>query len=157
MRQATALRLTVNGRLCEARAAANTTLLQVLRDELGLTGTKRGCNQGVCGACTVLIDHQPNRACLSLACNLEGRAITTIEGLAGGQSLTAVQQAIIDCGAVQCGFCTPGMLMSAHALLRDNPRPTPAEVRIALAGNLCRCSGYLSIVEAVCRASQELA
>jgi aerobic carbon-monoxide dehydrogenase small subunit len=146
--------LRVNGTKCTARASSENTLLEVLRDELHLTGPKRGCNQGVCGACTVLIDNEPVRSCLSLAVLAENRPITTVEGLAEGKSLTPLQQSIIDCGAVQCGFCTGGLLMVAHALLIDNPHPTSDEVRSALSGNLCRCSGYTKIVEAVCRANE---
>ena len=146
--------LSVNGTPRTVRASSGQTLLEVLRDELHLTGPKRGCNQGVCGACTVLIDNQPVRSCLSLAVLTENRPITTVEGLAKGKSLTPLQQSIIDCGAVQCGFCTGGLLMVAHALLADNPHPTSDEVRSALSGNLCRCSGYAKIVEAVCRANE---
>jgi aerobic carbon-monoxide dehydrogenase small subunit len=146
--------LRVNGTKCTARASSENTLLEVLRDELHLTGPKRGCKQGVCGACTVLIDNEPVRSCLSLAVLAENRPITTVEGLAEGKSLTPLQQSIIDCGAVQCGFCTGGLLMVAHALLIDNPHPTSDEVRSALSGNLCRCSGYTKIVEAVCRANE---
>jgi carbon-monoxide dehydrogenase small subunit len=146
--------LSVNGMPRTVRASPEHTLLEVLRDELHLTGPKRGCNQGVCGACTVLIDNQPVRSCLSLALLTENRPITTVEGLAEGKSLTPLQQSIIDCGAVQCGFCTGGLLVVAHALLADNPHPTSDEVRSALSGNLCRCSGYAKIVEAVCRANE---
>jgi aerobic-type carbon monoxide dehydrogenase small subunit (CoxS/CutS family) len=146
--------LCVNGTQRTVRASSEQTLLEVLRDELYLTGPKRGCNQGVCGACTVLIDNQPVRSCLSLAVLTENRAITTVEGLSEGKSLTPLQQSIIDCGAVQCGFCTGGLLVVAHALLADNPHPTSDQVRSALSGNLCRCSGYAKIVEAVCRANE---
>jgi aerobic-type carbon monoxide dehydrogenase small subunit (CoxS/CutS family) len=148
------IELCVNGSQRAARAGSDQTLLEVLRDELHLTGPKRGCNQGVCGACTVLVDDQPVRSCLSLAVLTQNRSITTVEGLADGKSLTPLQKAIIDFGAVQCGFCTGGMLMVAHALLAENPHPTPDEVRSALSGNLCRCSGYTKIVEAVCRANE---
>ena len=148
------IELNVNGSQRTARAGSDQTLLEVLRDELHLTGPKRGCNQGVCGACTVLVDDQPVRSCLSLAVLTQNRSITTVEGLADGKSLTPLQKAIIDFGAVQCGFCTGGMLMVAHALLAENPHPTSDEVRSALSGNLCRCSGYTKIVEAVCRANE---
>jgi carbon-monoxide dehydrogenase small subunit len=148
------IELIVNGSPRAARTSADQTLLEVLRDELHLTGPKRGCNQGVCGACTVLVDDQPVRSCLSLAVLTQNRSITTVEGLADGKSLTPLQKAIIDFGAVQCGFCTGGMLMVAHALLAENPHPTSDEVRSALSGNLCRCSGYTKIVEAVCRANE---
>ncbi len=149
------LSLLINGRRREVVAAPEETLLEILRDRLELTGGKRGCNQGVCGACTVLIDGQPMRACLSLAVDTEGAEIVTVEGLSTGSTLTALQRAMIECGAVQCGFCTAGMLIAAHALLRDNPHPSAEEVRAGLAGNLCRCSGYGKIIEAVCRAAEE--
>jgi|SRR5579883_2105987 len=147
--------LLVNGRRREVMAAPEETLLEILRDRLDLTGSKRGCNQGVCGACTVLIDGEPMRACLSLALEVEGSEVVTVEGLGAANTLTAVQRAMVEHGAVQCGFCTAGMLMTAHALLRDNPHPSPEEVRAGLAGNLCRCSGYGKIIEAVCRAAEE--
>lgn len=131
-----------------------TTLLTVLRDELGLTGAKRGCNQGVCGACTVMVEGEPVRSCLSLALNCADRDITTVEGLAPTGSLAPVQQALAEGNAVQCGFCTPGILISAHALLRRNAPLTVDEVRAGLSGNLCRCSGYKKIVEAIVTASE---
>jgi len=136
-----------------AAVAPWTTLLTVLRDELGLTGAKRGCNQGVCGACTVTIDGEPVRSCLSLALNCTDREITTVEGLAPAGSLAPVQQALAEGNAVQCGFCTPGILIAAHALLRRNEPLSVDEVRAGLSGNLCRCSGYKKIVEAIIRAS----
>ena len=144
----------INGKTYTRDVEARMTLADFLRHEIGLTGTHLGCEHGVCGACTVLIDNQPVRSCLSLAVLTENRPITTVEGLAKGKSLTPLQQSIIDCGAVQCGFCTGGLLMVAHALLADNPHPTSDEVRSALSGNLCRCSGYAKIVEAVCRANE---
>jgi aerobic carbon-monoxide dehydrogenase small subunit len=147
--------LTVNGRAREVRAAPATTLLTVLRDELQLTGTKRGCNQGVCGACTVLVDGRPVRGCLSLAMSLAGRAVTTVEGLAQGRALAPVQRALIAGGAVQCGFCISGVLISAAALLRENPHPSAEEASAALSGNLCRCSGYTKIIAAVCGVGDE--
>jgi aerobic-type carbon monoxide dehydrogenase small subunit (CoxS/CutS family) len=142
------LSLTVNGK---ARRIANgsATLLEVLRDELGLTGAKRGCNQGVCGTCTVLINGRAARACLSLAGMLGGAAVTTAEGLSPPGELSHVQQAFVDAGAVQCGFCMPGMVVAATALLSENPSPSDAEIREGLGGNLCRCSGYVKVVEAV--------
>ena len=146
--------LKVNGVEHRTLAAPWHTLLQVVRDRLQLTGTKRGCNQGVCGACTVLVDGEPVRGCLSLAVNAEGCEITTIEGLSDGGELTPVQQAFLETGAVQCGFCTPGMILAATALLRQhNTELTDAEIRNGLSGNLCRCSGYVKIVEAVRLAS----
>jgi carbon-monoxide dehydrogenase small subunit len=147
--------LEVNGRRRALRVTPAMTLLTALRDDLMLTGAKRGCNQGVCGACTVLVDDRPVRSCLSLAINLVGRAITTIEGLTQGRPLAPVQRALIEGGAVQCGFCTSGVLVSAFALLRQNPHPNADEARAALSGNLCRCSGYSKIIEAVCRAGEE--
>ena len=130
------------------------TLLQLLGDVVGLTGTKNGCSQGVCGACTVLLDGEPVRACLLLAVRADGRRVTTVEGLGADGALHRLQQTFVDEGAVQCGFCTPGMLMVALALLEENPRPTEMEVRDALIGNLCRCTGYARIVRAVLAAAQ---
>lgn len=147
------LTLRVNGQDRAVRADTRHTLLEVLRDQLGLTGAKRGCNQGVCGACTVLADGEPVRACLSLAVASGGREITTIEGIGTPRHPAPIQRAIIESGAIQCGFCTSGLLLSAHALLQRNSRPSSTEVRRALAGNLCRCSGYVKIVEAVCGAA----
>ncbi len=129
------------------------TLLDVLRDEIGLTGSKRGCNQGICGACSVLIDGKVVRGCQSLAVNSTDREITTIEGLSPPGELSPVQQAFLDTGAVQCGFCTPGMVLASTALLRENPNPTDEEIREGLSGNLCRCSGYTKLVQAVGLAS----
>lgn len=147
--------LAINGRARSVRAQPSATLLTVLRDELMLTGAKRGCNQGICGACTVLIDDKPMRSCLSLAVNVVGRQVTTIEALAQKKELKPLQSALLECGAVQCGFCMSGMLVSASVLLQENARPTLDEARAALSGNLCRCSGYIKILEAVCRAGQE--
>ncbi len=147
--------LTVNGAGREVGGVAPAaTLLSVLREELGLTGTKRGCNQGVCGACTVLIEGEPVRSCLSLALDCTGRDIVTVEGLAPVGSLAPLQQALAAGNAVQCGFCTPGILMAAQALLRRNRPLTVDEVREGLSGNLCRCSGYRKIVQAVVGASE---
>ena len=145
--------LEINGAAREVEAQPWETLLEVLRERLGLLGAKRGCNQGVCGACTVLIDGRPMRGCLSLAVNCTGREITTIEGLADGDALVPVQQAFIDTGAVQCGFCIPGMLLAAQALIAETPDPSVAEVRAGLAGNLCRCSGYVKLIDTVLRAA----
>ncbi len=151
------LSVTVNGKLHEVAVAPHRTLVQLLREDLHLTGTKVGCGEGDCGACTVLLDGAPVNACLVLALQTEGREVTTIEGLAEGDQLHPLQQAFVDHGAVQCGFCSPGMLLSAKALLDSNPQPDPAQIRAGLAGNLCRCTGYQKIVEAVEDAGKRLA
>lgn len=144
--------IVVNGHEKLVSGGSFETLLTVLRDQLGLTGTKRGCNQGVCGACTVLVDGEPMRSCLSLAANCATRRIDTVEGLAVNGKLVAIQQALIDENAVQCGFCTSGMVLTAHAFLKEHPSPSIDEIRTALSGNLCRCSGYRKIIDAVARA-----
>lgn len=141
--------LTVNGESYEVLAKPSDLLIDVLRDRLGLTGTKEGCDTGKCGACTVLIDGQAVRSCLMLALDARDREITTIEGLAEGGKLHPLQQAFIDHGAIQCGFCTPGMIMAAKAFLDENPTPTEEEVKEAIGSNICRCTGYSSIVEAI--------
>ena len=146
------LEFTLNGRLCRSQTPPHWTVLDLLRDGLSLAGAKDGCGEGVCGACTVLLDGQPIRACLVLAARLAGRSLVTIEGLEGG-ALDPLQDAFAKLGAAQCGFCTPGMILSAKALLALNPAPSAHEVREALAGNLCRCTGYVRIVEAVLAAS----
>ncbi|HXJ78929.1 MAG TPA: (2Fe-2S)-binding protein [Candidatus Methylomirabilis sp.] len=142
------LEFTLNDRSCRVDAPAHFTVLDLVRDTLALTGTKDGCGEGVCGACTVLLDGRPIRACLVLAARLGGRRLVTIEGIAGGE-LDPLQEAFARVGAVQCGFCTPGMILSARALLEEEPAPSAEDVREALAGNLCRCTGYVKIVEAV--------
>ena len=139
----------VNGEEHELLVAPNRTLTDVLRDDLDLTGTKHGCDEGECGSCTVLMDGEPVNSCLVLAAQADGHDITTIEGVADGSELHPVQQAFVDQGAVQCGFCTPGMVLSAKALLHKKKRPTEHEVRSAISGNLCRCTGYQKIVDAV--------
>lgn len=144
-----AVRLNVNDEPRDADVRPSDTLLETLRDGLGLTGAKRGCNQGICGACTVLVDGLAVRSCLSLTVNCTGREILTVEGLMRDGALDPVQQAFIDAGAIQCGFCMPGMVISAKALLNDNPSPTIDEIREAIAGNICRCSGYVKIVDAI--------
>ncbi|HXV23139.1 MAG TPA: (2Fe-2S)-binding protein [Alphaproteobacteria bacterium] len=141
--------LTVNGRDRIIAVPVDETLLVTLRERLGLTGAKLGCNQGVCGACTVLVDGRPVRGCLALSINCEGAAITTIEGLGEGRSLSLLQQAFVAAGAVQCGFCTSGMLLAATALLAEKPAASVEEIRAGLAGNICRCTGYRKIIDAV--------
>ncbi|MDP8215571.1 MAG: (2Fe-2S)-binding protein [Candidatus Euphemobacter frigidus] len=143
------LKITINGRKHTLRIDPNLRLLDLLRDELRLTGTKEGCGIGECGACTVILDGRAVNACLILAGQCNGREVVTIEGLTGKDDLHPLQQAFIDHGAVQCGFCTPGMIMSAAALLDQNPTPTEEDIREAISGNLCRCTGYTQIVEAI--------
>ncbi len=143
------IRLTVNGRPHEGEVDAETRLLDLLREDLHLTGTKEGCGEGECGACTVLIDGRPVNSCLVLAAQADGTEVLTIEGLADGDRLHPIQQAFVDAGGVQCGFCTPGFVMSAYALLNEIPDPTDDEILTALEGNLCRCTGYGKIVDAV--------
>ncbi len=140
--------LAVNGEQRDVLAPVEATLLDVLRFSLGLTGTKCGCNHGVCGACTVLLDGKLARSCLTLAIDVGDRSITTIEGIAGDGDFSAVQRALIDSGAIQCGFCTPGFVMALSELFARDPHPDREAVRTALSGNLCRCSGYVKIVEA---------
>ena len=151
------LQLEVNGEPRHLLLPVHRTLLEVLREDLGLTGTKHGCELGECGTCTVLVDGEPQLSCLLLPVQCEGRAITTIEGLSEGAEPTPLQAAFAELGAAQCGYCTPGMLLGAQALLDRNPHPAESEVREALAGNLCRCTGYTKIVEAVLAAAGETA
>ena len=151
-----AIRLRVNGRDVSLDIEPRETMAFVLRERLGLTGAKISCDGQVCGACTVLVDGRSVSGCTYLAVDAEGADIETIEGLAKGGALTAVQQAFIDCGAFQCGFCTPGMIMAATELLRDNPRPSRSDVVEHLEGNICRCTGYEPIVSAVLHASGQL-
>ena len=143
------LELKINGELYQTEAEPCRTLLEVLRDNLGLTGTKRGCDEGDCGACTVLLDGKPVAACLVLAIEARGKDILTIEGLATNGKLHPLQDAFIKYGAIQCGFCTPGMILAAKALLDRNPKPTKDEIKEAISGNLCRCTGYIKIIEAI--------
>jgi carbon-monoxide dehydrogenase small subunit len=150
------IKLSVNGESYEVEAEPRRLLLDVLRDDLGLTGTKKACDFGNCGSCTVLIDGKPILSCLVLAIEAQDKDILTIEGLARDGQLHLLQQAFVDHGAIQCGFCTPGMLLSAKALLDENPRPTTAEVKEALSGNLCRCTGYAKIIEAVEAVAQKM-
>ena len=149
--------LVVNGMAYPVSVEPDRSLLWALRHELGLTGSKEGCDDSECGACMVLIDGKPVNSCSYLAVQADGREITTVEGLSEGNELAPLQQAFLNAGGVQCGFCTPGMLISATALLRENPAPTEDEVRLALSGNLCRCTGYQKIVTAVLSAADELA
>jgi len=147
--------LTVNGDTYTRVVKGNTLLVNVLRDDLDLTGTKKGCELGDCGSCTVLLDGKPVDSCLVLAVEADGCEITTIEGLAQHEKLDKLQESFINNAAVQCGYCTPGMIMSAKALLTRNPHPSEQEVREAIAGNLCRCTGYVNIVKAVLAAAEE--
>ncbi len=147
------IKLDVNGRAHALNVALTETLLTTLREQLLLTGSKRGCNQGVCGACTVMVDDVPMRACLSLSANCEGSAIRTIEGFDADATMNRLKDAFVGEGALQCGFCTAGMLVTSHALLASNEHPSVDEVRERLSGNLCRCTGYRKIIEAVRRAA----
>jgi carbon-monoxide dehydrogenase small subunit len=149
----TRLRFTVNGQPAVAEVPAHWTVLDLLRDRLGLLGAKYGCGEGVCGTCTVLLDGEPVRGCLVLAAHVSGRALCTVEGLGAAGALDPLQQSFVHHGAAQCGFCTPGMLLAARALLAEQPAPTRDEVAAALSGNLCRCTGYTKIVEAVLAAA----
>ena len=146
--------LRVNGINYEVAIEPQRTLVEVLRDTLGLTGTKKSCSEGECGACTVLMDGKPVTSCLILALDAQGKEILTIEGLSEGEKLHPIQEAFLKHGAIQCGFCTPGMVMSAKALLDEHPKPTATEVRKAISGNLCRCTGYQQIVDSILAASK---
>jgi aerobic-type carbon monoxide dehydrogenase small subunit (CoxS/CutS family) len=145
----TQLALTVNGETRDVVVPVHKTLLEVLREDLALTGTKHGCELGECGTCTVLVDGEPVLSCLALPIECQGRQIKTVEGMADGRRLHPLQQAFAELGAAQCGYCTPGILLTAEALLDENPTPTREDVRVALAGNLCRCTGYTKILDAV--------
>ncbi len=149
--------VTVNGAKERLSVRSNETLLQMLRERLALTGTKNGCSAGECGACTILMNGEPVNSCMVLAVEADGAEIVTVEGLAEDGQLTALQEAFAEHNAVQCGFCTPGVLISAHALLERNPQPTVEETRLALVGNLCRCTGYLRMFEAVQTAAEKSA
>ena len=150
------IELNVNGQAHELLVGPNRTLLEILREDLGLTGTKRGCNRGACGACTILIDGRPVRSCLTLAVEAQGKKVLTIEGLQEGDRLTPLQEAFVSEGAVQCGFCTPGMILTAKALLAENPTPMIEDVLRAISGNLCRCTGYFKITKAVLKMGKGL-
>lgn len=151
-----AVSMAVNGKRVQRNVPASRTLLELLREDLGLTGTKEGCGKGECGACTVLLDGAPVSSCLVLAYQADGRSVTTIEGLAEGELLHPLQEAFVAEGAVQCGFCMPGMILAAKALLDANPEPTREEIRRGISGNLCRCTGYAKIVAAIETAAREL-
>jgi aerobic-type carbon monoxide dehydrogenase small subunit (CoxS/CutS family) len=148
--------LRINGEERDVAVLPNRTLLEVLREDLLLTGTKEACDDGVCGTCTVLVDGKPMRSCLLLAIQVQGRQIVTIEGLAEGEELHPIQQAFIAHGAIQCGFCTPGMILTAKALLEETPEPSDYEIRRAISGNFCRCTGYNKIVEAIASAATQM-
>ena len=150
------LSFTLNGDPIEVVCKDNMTLLDLLRDKLGLTGTKKGCEQGECGACTVMLDGKPVNSCCTLAVECEGRDVVTVEGIAKNGQLHPIQKQFIEKWALQCGYCTPGMIMSAKALLDVNPHPTELEIREAIEGNLCRCTGYAKIVEAIQVAAAEM-
>ncbi len=150
------LEIKVNGELYVLEVNQHVTLLSLLRDILGLTGTKEGCGSGDCGACTVLVDGKAVNSCLFLAVDAHGKEVTTVEGLAQDGRLHPLQEAFIEEGAVQCGFCTPGMLMTATALLKDNPQPTEEDIRRGIAGNLCRCTGYVRIIKAIKAAAEKM-
>jgi len=148
------IELKVNGELFRVKVETRRTLLEVLRETLGLTGTKEMCNKGDCGGCTVLIDGKPVLSCLTLAIEAQGKDILTIEGLAKGYELHPIQQAFVDHGAIQCGYCSPGFIMSAKALLDRNPNPTEDEIKEGISNNICRCTGYVQIVEAIQAAAE---
>jgi len=148
------LRMTVNGEEVELQVEPSATLASVLREQLGLTGTKIGCEEGECGACTVLVDNQAVNSCIYPAMKAAGHRILTVEGLAHNEQLHPLQRAFLEHGAVQCGYCTPGLLLSAVALLGRNPNPSEAEIRRAISGNLCRCTGYAKVIRAIQEAAQ---
>jgi aerobic carbon-monoxide dehydrogenase small subunit len=148
------LRFRLNGHPAEVPCESSRILLDLLREDLSLTGTKRGCDLGTCGCCTVLVDGRPTLSCLTLAPLVEGRSVTTIEGISPPQGLSPVQRAFVETGATQCGFCTPGFIVTATAFLRDHPHPSREEIESAISGNLCRCTGYLKIIEAIEAASR---
>jgi len=150
------LKLAVNGEPYELDVYPNRTLLDVLRKDLGLTGAKRACDEGACGSCTVILDGKAVNSCLVLAMDAQGKEVLTIEGLASGDELHPLQDAFMKYGAVQCGYCTPGMILSAAALLDENHDPSEGDVREAIAGNICRCTGYVKIVDAALAAAMEM-
>ncbi|CAA7601139.1 2Fe-2S ferredoxin-type iron-sulfur binding domain protein [Acididesulfobacillus acetoxydans] len=149
--------LNINGQEFDLAVSPRDLLVDVIRRKVGLTGTKKGCGQGDCGACTVLMDGRPILSCLTLAVACQGRRIQTIEGLSEGDKLHPIQESFVEHGAVQCGFCTPGMILSAKALLDRNPHPSEEEIKLGIAGNLCRCTGYKKIVESIAGAAEKMA
>jgi aerobic carbon-monoxide dehydrogenase small subunit len=152
------IRVVINGEEHELEVPARRLLVMMLRDDLNLTGTKRGCETGICGVCTVHLDGKPIKSCLALAVQADGRSLTTIEGLCGAdKALHPIQKAFLEHGGLQCGYCTPGFIMATSALVARNPSPTEKEVRVALSGNLCRCTGYVGIVESVMAAARAMA
>jgi len=151
-----AVNIKVNGESQSVEVPARRLLSDYLRDDLHLTGTKRGCETGTCGACSVLVDGELVKSCLMLAVQCSGKSVTTVEGLSQGDTLHPLQESFMQCGGLQCGYCTPGMLMTACAMLATNPRPTAEQVREGLSGNLCRCTGYTQIVESVMQASEKM-
>jgi carbon-monoxide dehydrogenase small subunit len=153
---ARAIQLKINGEMVHVEVEPHETLVDVIRGKVGLTGTKKGCETGQCGACTVIVDGKAVTSCLILAVEAHGKEIVTVEGLAKGGQLHPLQQAFVEEGAVQCGYCTPGMLLSAKAFLDENPRPTQRQVKEAIAGNLCRCTGYVKIVKAIMAAAEKI-
>jgi len=150
------MRFNVNGVIYEEEIDHRRTLLEVLRENFGLLGTHKGCDEGQCGACTVLIDGKAVNSCLILAASVQGKKITTIEGLAQGEKLHPIQEAFVEAGAIQCGFCTPGTIMITKAFLDKNPNPTEEEAKRAISGNLCRCTGYFQIIDAVMKAAEKM-
>jgi len=157
MTRKTLLTLTLNGEDTDVATQGTVTLLETLREDMGVLSVKRGCNQGVCGSCTVVIDGAPVRSCLTLSAMCEGRDLRTIEGYEADRTMKCLQKHLIESGGIQCGFCTSGVLLSAQTYLTENASPNRAEVKSALSGNLCRCTGYRTIVDAVCDAAEELA
>lgn len=147
----------LNGKKIEAETTPYTSLTDMLREEVGVKSVKKGCEHGECGACTILVDGLPVTSCIILAPQVEGRHVTTVEGLKHNPLMIDLRQAFIENGAIQCGFCTPGMLISSYALLRDNPNPSPEEVKIGIEGNICRCTGFTKIIEAVLDAAERIA
>lgn len=150
------IKLTVNGAIHELSVKPHATLLDVIREDLGLTGTKEGCGNGECGACTVIIDGRTANSCITLAVEANGKEITTIEGLSRGEKLHPIQEAFVEVGGMQCGFCTPGMVLSSKTLLEANPNPTEEQIRKGLEGNFCRCTGYTKIIESVKAAAEKI-